>query len=555
VALTEAAPRPRDAIGGALVGALAVFAAKRRSLLLLLLGTAFAGLAAAGALGWLMLSSALSIESDPPNASLYINDAPAGRTGAVLMGWSWLTWHVRVEAPGYLPWSATPQLEPRGTTRLFARLAPVPGRLEVDSTPPGAIVTVDGQEAGPTPLAFDALSPGYHRIGINLPDYERWDGGVEILADRTAKQHITLAPLPAQLVVLSAGGEAALWIDDSPRGFAPTQVLVEPGEHFVRLESDGYRSWERRLTLRPNETRTVNLALQQPWPDPAKAPLHVLAVMVENQEQARPQAGLDHASVVYEALAEGGITRFLALYATADPEVVGPVRSARHYYVNWAMEYGAPLLHVGSSPLGYAAISTSKLPVLDDMRGDPGFWRAPDRPAPHNLYIHPGHARDILKERRATPDGSFGGLSFKRAAAAHIGEPVTYARIKFGSWSYTTEWHYDPYWNEYTRSMEAAPHIDAVSGEQLRATNVLIQSVESWLIEHDREGRLEFAQVGTGGLTALVDGVAISGTWSKSSLNAPTEYRDGKGQPLRLNAGPTWIVVVPPEGEVVLHAD
>jgi hypothetical protein len=414
---------------------------------------------------------------------------------------------------------------------------------------------LDGEEVGQTPIAVDTVAPGHHRLAIALDDHERWDGGVDILAGRTATQNVGLAPLPAQLVVLSSGGEALLWVDDQPRGYAPTQLSIDPGEHFVRVEADGYRAWERRLTLRPNETRTVNLAMQQPWPDPSKEPLQVLAVMVENQQQARPQAGLDHASIVYEALAEGGITRFLALYATGYPDKVGPVRSARHYYVNWAAEYNAPLLHVGSSPLGYTAIAASKLPALDDMRGDPGFWRSPERPAPHNLYANPLQARDILKERRATADGSFGGLQFKRAFAPHTGEPVTHARIKFGRWSYTTDWHYDPYWNEYTRSMDGAPHVDAVSEEQIRATKVLIQSVESWLIEGDREGRLEFAQLGTGRVTALVDGVAVPGTWSKAALDAPTEYLDEKGQPLRLNAGPTWIVVVPPEGEVLLTDD
>ena len=346
-----------------------------------------------------------------------------------------------------------------------------------------------------------------------------------------------------------------VWVDDQSRGYAPLELTLDPGEHLVRVEADGYRVWERRLALRPAESRVVDLALQQPWPDLAKSPTPVYAVMIENQEQARPQTGLDQASVVYEALAEGGITRFLALYVGQEPDVVGPVRSARHYYVNWAHEYNAPLLHVGASPLGYDALRSLRAPDLDEIRGDPGFWRSPARQAPHNLFANLGHAKTILKERRALDAGTFGGLEFKRAATRLDGHPATHAAIRFGSWAYTTEWHYDPYWNEYTRWMDGAPHADAITGEQLRASNVLIQTVDSWVIPHDPEGRLEFAQVGKGRVIALLDGIAVDGTWSKESLNAPTEYRDATGAPLRLNTGPTWVIVVPHEGAVALTTD
>ncbi len=521
----------------------------------LLAGVLAVATAFAVALAWLMSTAALAIEADPPNAILYVNDQPVGRASAFLYGWGPLTWRVRVEAPGYLPWSTTTQLEPRGTTRIFAQLVAIPGRLELDSAPTGAAVRLDDQDVGTTPLVLEGLAPGFHRVTITAPDYERWEGQLEVAAGRTTNERITLVGLPTRLAVVSAGGAASVWIDDQPRGFAPLEVVLDPGEHLVRVEADGYRVWERRLELRPAESRVIDLALQQPWPDPNKVAMPVFAVMIENQEQARPQTGLDQASVVYEALAEGGITRFLALYAGREPEVVGPVRSARHYYVNWAQEYNAPLVHIGASPQGYDAIRSLHAASLDGIRGDPGFWRSPARQAPHNLFANLADAKTILEQRRALSPGSFGGLQFKRAAARLDGHPATHATIKFGAWEYVAEWRYDPYWNEYTRWMDGAPHVDAATGEQLRASNVLIQTVESWLIPHDREGRLDFAQVGKGRVIALLDGIAVDGTWSKGSLDSPTEYRDASGAPLRLNAGPTWVVVVPAEGSVALTAD
>jgi hypothetical protein len=525
----------------------------------LLAGVFAVATAFALALAWLVASTALAVETDPADATIFVNDQPAARAAAFHYGLGHglgsLAWNLRVEAPGYLPWTGTAQLQPGGTTRVVARLAPMPGRLELDSNPGGATVRLDDEDVGTTPLVVDDLAPGRYRLSIAAADYERWDSQIEVAAGRTTSERIALTGRPTRLAVVSTGGSAQVWIDDQARGYVPLEVTLDPGEHLVRVEADGYRVWERRLALRPAESRVVDLALQQPWPDPTKEQFGVFAVMIENQEQARPQTGLDHASVVYEALAEGGITRFLALYAGQEPEVVGPVRSARHYYVNWAQEYNAPLVHVGASPQGYDALQSLHAPSLDEIRGDPGFWRSPTRVAPHNLFANLNNAKSILEQRRAVPPGSFGGLQFKRAAARIDGHPTTHAAITFGSWAYLAEWDYDPYWNEYTRWMDGAPHTDALTGAQLRATNVLIQTVESWPVPNDHEGRLDFAQVGKGRIIALLDGIAVDGTWSKSSLTAPTEYRDAKGAPLRLNTGPTWVVVVPPEGSVALTAD
>src|SRR5205823_9909671 len=135
----------------------------------------------------------------------------------------------------------------------------------------------------------------------------------------------------------------------------------------------------------PNQTKSFDLALQQGWPTGVSEPIYPLAVVVENQALTTPQSGLNRADVVYEALAEGGITRFLALFATQAADIVGPVRSARHYFVYWAAEYLAPLVHVGASPQGYAALSASGTSNYDEIKGAKGFWRTRDRLAPHNL--------------------------------------------------------------------------------------------------------------------------------------------------------------------------
>jgi hypothetical protein len=162
--------------------------------------------------------------------------------------------------------------------------------------------------------------------------------------------------------------------------------------------------------------------LEESPPLEASAPsIYPLAVMVDNFPAARPQTGLAAADIVYEALAEGGITRFLAIYTGADPELVGPVRSARHYYVYWAAEYNAPVVHVMASDEGYAAFVNTGLPDLDEHRGDPGFQRSPDRPMPYNTYTSPAFDRQILSDYGALWPGSLGGLQRQRKSGPNRG--------------------------------------------------------------------------------------------------------------------------------------
>jgi len=101
--------------------------------------------------------------------------------------------------------------------------------------------------------------------------------------------------------------------------------------------------------------------------------------------------------------------------------------------------------------------------------------------------------------------------------------------------------------------MNDEAHLDSESGEQLRASNVLIQWVDSWLIPGDDAGRLEFGQVGSGRLLALMDGGSIEGRWEKRSATAPTRYFGADGTPLVLNPGPTWIEVMPASGNLSIE--
>lgn len=274
-----------------------------------------------------------------------------------------------------------------------------------------------------------------------------------------------------------------------------------------------------------------------------------LAIMVENHSDARPQSGLDKADVVYEAVVEAGITRFMAVYANREAEVVGPVRSARHYYVYWACEYNAIYAHCGSSPQGYDALRAVGLTSLDDTYGTGSFWRSNDRVAPHNLYASTRALRDSAEDWGS---GWLSGLRFRPTDAAAEKPEVTEIRIVHPD-QYTVVYTYSKEDNAYLREMEGFPHVDAYSGVQYQPKNVIVEFVEAWRIPGDTAGRMDMALVGQGDAYVFVGGKAIKGSWIKPSLTAPTHYVDASGNDIVLNPGQTWIQVVPDGGQITYH--
>ena len=261
--------------------------------------------------------------------------------------------------------------------------------------------------------------------------------------------------------------------------------------------------------------------------------------------------GLDHADVVYEALAEGGISRFLALYLTQEAEAIGPVRSTRHYFVYTAAEYNAALIFVGASPLGYAALAATGIRKVNESRGDPGIWRSIHRDPPHNAYTSTADARAAADGKDPGWPGSWGPLVFKDQLAASVGQPATSITIRYPplGW-YDVGYDYDPDTNRYLRTMDGYRHRDQFTGQQLAAANVIVQVVPDEVI--DLEGRLDLAQIGEGAAYYFVDGVEIDGSWTKADYGSQTFFWDTAGNLARLNpSGTTWIQLVSPQGRIL----
>ncbi len=269
-----------------------------------------------------------------------------------------------------------------------------------------------------------------------------------------------------------------------------------------------------------------------------------MAVMIDNQADARPQTGLGDADVVYEAVTEAGITRFMAIYAHKSPNVVGPIRSARHYFMYWASEYNAIYVHAGSSPQGYDAARSIGIDRIDYTYGEGDFWRSRDRDAPHNLYASIGRLRATVTDKGK---GQLSSLKLKHEQP----DPQVTEVVIVHPDGYRVAYEYDRATNSYLRFMQRQAHVDVASGLQYNPRNVVVQFVRTWPIPGDDTLRVDMELAGAGGPAYyFLDGRAIKGAWRKDSPTAPTVFRDDSGREVAFNPGQTWIQIVPSESKV-----
>ena len=279
-----------------------------------------------------------------------------------------------------------------------------------------------------------------------------------------------------------------------------------------------------------------------------------VAVMINNLITALPQSGIGQADIIYETLAEGNITRLLAVFQDFDAEKIGPVRSARHYYLNFAFDHDAIYVHYGQSPQADTAIRELKAPNINGLSYLDSIlaWRDPERLKKKGMYEHSlyTNAERIMKawEKVNHPKEVKSDwkpmLTFSEEEWAPKGEIANSVYLPFAN-NLTNEFHYDEESKLYNRVQYKQPHIDELTNEQLKTKNIIVQYTKITQIPNDKEGRRDMELVGSGNGVYISNGQAIPITWSKKATKVPTEYKDEKGQILKLNKGKTWIIVFP----------
>lgn len=277
----------------------------------------------------------------------------------------------------------------------------------------------------------------------------------------------------------------------------------------------------------------------------------VTAVMIENSLDARPQSGLSQAGVVFEAIAEGGVTRFMALFQDNTPDNVGPIRSARPYYVGWAKGFDAGYAHVGGSPDALADIRNWGVRDLDQFANGGSYHRISSRAAPHNVYTGIPTLNQ-LETAKGYTSSTYTGFVRKPTDTPSKHVTVNHISMHLSGSLYDPSYVYNAKSNSYDRSENGAPQVDANSNQQLSPKVVIAIVVPLGQGALDASGAYysDYQYLGSGTAYIFQDGISITASWSKASNESQISFTDSTGQPVHLNPGQTWISAVSSAGYV-----
>lgn len=289
----------------------------------------------------------------------------------------------------------------------------------------------------------------------------------------------------------------------------------------------------------------VSRALDGVLVTPAEAQLQAFAVMVENHVDARPLAGPASANLVYEIPVEGGITRFMLVFdATTTVDGIGPVRSARPYFVDYADGLNAAYAHVGGSPDSLEKIKA--MPSFRDLNeyfNGKYFWRSAKRVAPHNVLTRTDLLRDVFSVKQWKV-GHFRGWHYKEddaleSTTSSVRGTENGPKISYGG-SYNVSWAYDRATNMYTRSTSGQVQKDQ-DGTVVRAKNIAVLMTDGSVL--DDVGRLKIRTTGRGKATLFRDGKKMEILW-KRSAGEHIRFETTDGNDVLFDRGTTWIEVV-----------
>ena len=278
---------------------------------------------------------------------------------------------------------------------------------------------------------------------------------------------------------------------------------------------------------------------------------HPIAVMVDDHAGARPQAGLNAASVVWHAPAEGGVPRYMLVFQDQIPEAVGPIRSARQYYIEWAAELDAMYVHHGGSPQAQETLfrygNGRWVYNADGFRWEGRFvFRTPDRLAPHNVMTDGEHLRRLAKRLKAADGPVKPAWSF--APDTPRDERPTGGTIKVVYPYETITYKYDPVGNHYLRYIDGSKvaQVDAADNQLVAPKNVVILRMFFGALNdgHPNKHRLEARNIGKGEAWIATNGVTVKGTWRKASATAPTRLFGPDGEEISLTVGQTFVQVL-----------
>jgi hypothetical protein len=275
-----------------------------------------------------------------------------------------------------------------------------------------------------------------------------------------------------------------------------------------------------------------------------------LAVIIENFPDARPQWGLSLASRVYEAITEGGITRYLAVFGPNDADRVGPVRSVRTQFLNYVLELDATVAHVGGNADALDHIATFHIKDLDQFRYAEAFRRilVPHLALEHTMFTSTRALRDVMDRSGWGEKVVIDHPVWKAAMPPGLRPASQKVTIEFSFPEYRVAWVYRPGTDDYQRLLAGVEDVDAATGTPLTAQSIAIAVISRIHGRTEiREDTWTFSDVGSGRAWIIQDGTVTEGQWQKASRTDRLRFFDDAGREIEFNRGRQWVEIVPPE--------
>ncbi len=273
------------------------------------------------------------------------------------------------------------------------------------------------------------------------------------------------------------------------------------------------------------------------------------AVVINNMHIAKPQSGISEASLFYEVLSEADITRIIAIFQGAQAEKIGPIRSTRHYFLDFALDNDAIFFHYGQSPQAEKALKDLKINNLNGIYDSKTYWRDPKRSSVPKMLEHSAYTdaekmvegverNDYRQEIRDSYKPMF--EFYDTLTAPKNGIEAQKVTVPFSK-AYTSSFEFDKKTGLYNKFDGDKPHLDEET--QLTVTNIIVQNVKMHVIAGDDAGRRDVQLISSGEGYLITNGKYIPITWKKTSHESPTQWFDSDGNKLTLNKGKTWICV------------
>lgn len=288
-----------------------------------------------------------------------------------------------------------------------------------------------------------------------------------------------------------------------------------------------------------------------------------IAVMIDNNTNAWPHSGIDKAYIVYEIIVEGGETRLMALFKGQDIDEIGPIRSSRHYFLDYAMENDAIYTHFGWSPQAQSQISSFGINNISGQAYDSGssrsetskFWRSPSRNAPHDAYTNTDKLLAIAEDK------GYRTTSTKDSVLNYVvdevlleeGQVAETVSIPYSGSSNVIRYEYDEETKTYVRYSKGEKQVEAKSKKDITVKNIIITFAENTLLnDGSGKGRQDVKTVGTLDGYYITNGKAIKIECVKSARDEQTVYQDLEGNEIEVNDGNTYIQVCPKNAKVTI---